>query len=396
MKYKWNLASDSFTFLDRLKVASFILNKNNILTMGPKVEELENVMTEKYGVKALATSSGSTSNQCVFEIYKQLNPKKFENTLVICPVVSWISNVSPVLMAGYKIQFCDINLDDFSFDYVQLETILEKNKDKNLIIWVTALIGRSPNFNKLKELSRKYNTLLWGDFCEAQVTDYQGDTIFKQVDISTVSMYFSHFATSVEAGFIFFKDNDLYEYTKMFRNHGMTRSLNKDSKIKNSIENKYTHIDKQFLFGVLGSNFRLSDCHAIWGLQDMKRIDKYKKHRIDIYSYFYDKIVENRLDDKYYIPRPGSSECGHVAFCLAIFTKNESVESLKRKLNENGIATRPIIGSCLTLQPCLEQYHDKNAFKNGLWVHERGCYVGLPSNLKRGDIDRLIKILNAI
>ncbi|MEK6885070.1 MAG: DegT/DnrJ/EryC1/StrS family aminotransferase, partial [Nanoarchaeota archaeon] len=90
MKYNWPLATDSFRFCDRLRVAAFILDKDNQLTMGPKVKEFEDLITEKYGAKALGVSSGSAANQLIFELYKQQNPEKFKNSLVICPVVTWI------------------------------------------------------------------------------------------------------------------------------------------------------------------------------------------------------------------------------------------------------------------------------------------------------------------
>ena len=397
--YKWPLASDSFSIWDRIKIALFVLNKNNQLTMGKRVEEFENLMSKKYGVKALAVSSGSAANHLIFELYKQLNPEKFKNSLVICPVVTWISSVSPALMAGYNIKFCDVNLDDFCFDYQKLENILKKNKDKNCIIWPTALIGNSPDFNKLQALSLLYNAELWGDFCENQFSNYHWKSIFSQVSISSLSMYFSHMCTSIEMGFIFFAHEKDYEYAKMLRNHGLTRSLNNSSKLKEEIESKYSHIDKQFLFANLGTNWRPTDMHAIWGLQDIKRADKYKEHRKKIYKYFYQQMANESLLDKYYLPDYDHFDFSHqeyIAFCLAIFRKDNKIKKVKETLNKNGISTRPIIGSCITLQPPFVKYHNKKDFKNGLWIHNHGCYVGLLNNLKFSDIDRLINILKSI
>lgn len=391
--YKWPLAEDSFTIWNRIKIASFILNKNNQLTMGKKVEEFEDLMTQKYGVKALGVSSGSAANQLIFELYKQRNPEKFKNSLVICPVVTWISSISPAIMAGYKIKFCDINLQDFCFDYDKLEQILEKNKHKNLIIWPTALIGHCPDFNKLQSLAIKYHAQLWGDFCENQFSTYNGASIFSQVGISSLSCYFSHMTVSLEFGFVFFADSRDYEYAKMLRNHGLTRSLDNNSKLKQKIENKYSNIDKQFLFGMLGTNLRPTDCHAVWGLQDMKRADKYKEHRKKIYKYFINKLDNN----KYYFPNYTTLQLNGqetVGFCIPIFRKDNKIEEVKKELNKNGISTRPLIGGCLTLQPCFEKYHNAKDFKNGLWISEHSCYVGLLNSLKYKDIDNLVELLN--
>lgn len=391
----WTLASDSFTIWDRIKVALFVLNKNNQLTMGKKVEEFENIMTEKYGVQALATSSGSSAIQLIFELWKQRNPEKFKNSLVICPVVTWISSISPAVMAGYNIQFCDVNLEDFCFDYAKLERILEDNKNKNLIIWPTALIGHCPDFDKLKDLAKRYNAELWGDFCENQFSTYKGESIFSQVDISALSCYFSHMCTSVEFGFVFFKDTKEYEYAKMLRNHGLTRSLDSGSFLRKKIEVENERIDQQFLFGMLGTNLRPTDCHAIWGLQDIKRADKYKQHRKEVYRYFW----KNLDSGKYYLPNYdyiGYEYQEHVGFCLPIFRRDSKIEVVKKLLNNNGISTRPLIGGCLTLQPSFKQYHNADETPNGMWIHEHGAYVGLHYHIKRKHIDKLVDFLNKI
>lgn len=387
----WPLATDSFTIWDRIKIASFILNKNNQLTMGKKVEEFENLMSEKYGVRALGVSSGSAANQLIFEVWKQKNPDKFNNSLVICPVVTWISSISPAVMAGYKIKFCDINLEDFCFDYNKLEKILEKNKQKNLIIWPTALIGHCPDFGKLQKLAKKYKAELWGDFCENQFSNYKEESIFTQVGMSSLSCYFSHMTTSVEFGFVFFKDEKYYEFAKMLRNHGLTRSLDKHSDMRQDIEVKYSNIDNQFLFANLGTNLRPTDCHAVWGLQDIKRADKYKNHRKKIYNYFTNRIKQTL---NYWLPKYDHDYQEHIGFCLPIFSKFEPIERIKNELNGHGIMTRPIIGGCITLQPPFEKYHNEKEFKNGLWVHHHGCYVGLLNNLTFKDIDKLVEILN--
>ena len=43
-KYRWPLATDPFTLWDRLKICWFLLDKRNMLTMGPKVAEFEEKM----------------------------------------------------------------------------------------------------------------------------------------------------------------------------------------------------------------------------------------------------------------------------------------------------------------------------------------------------------------
>lgn len=392
---RWELAHDSFTVKDRRKLANFVLNAENQLTMGPKTKEFEGLMADyARGVYPLAVSSGSAANHLIFELYKQKNPEKFKNSLVICPVVTWISNVSPVIMAGYEIKFCDVNLNDFSFDYDKLQKILEENKTRNLIIWTTALIGHCPDMEKLNNLAQTYNAELWMDACEAQFCSYNNQSILSLTRFASLSCYFSHCVTSIEFGFVFFKNRDDYECGRMLRNHGMIRSLDEDNAYRQEIETKYSNIDKQFLFAMLGTNWRPSDMHAVWGIEDMKRVVEYKFLRKKVYHHYCNKVNK----EKYYVPnyKGQNKNCEHVAFCIPIFRKDDKINEIKKLLSEERIMTRPIIGSCLTLQPIFEQYHSDAEFPNGLWIHNHGAYVGLHNNIKNRNVDKLINILNKI
>lgn len=394
--YKYPLQTDPFTYWDRLKVSAFILNKNNRLTMGKKVEELERKISDKYKVPALAVSSGSAANHLIFELWKQKHPNKFKNALVIVPVVTWMSSISPALMSGYKIEFCDINLNDFSFDYKMLEKILKSNKDKNLIIWPTALIGFCPDFKKLKILAQTYKAELWGDFCENLHSTYQNESIFSCVDISSLSLYMAHQLVGLEMGFVFIKNEKDYELAKTLRNHGLTRSLNLTSQWRQSIEKKYFYIDKQFLFASLGTNWRTTDLNACFALQDFDRIDENKIHSKQLFNIFDEELDKNQYylpDDIWDYSHSTLKIAENVPFCLPIFRKDQKMKEYKAKIIENGWETRPIIGSCLTLQPVFKKYHTQK-FKNALWIHNHGFYVGLSRNLKEKDIKTLTNILN--
>jgi dTDP-4-amino-4,6-dideoxygalactose transaminase len=165
MAYKYPLQTDNFSFWDRLKVCKFILNKNNRLTAGPKVEEFEKEWENISGAKCIATSSGSTANHLLLEVFLQTNNLDPKNVTVFCPATTWASSVSPWLFRGCEVVFVDINLKDFSFNYDELEyELMERDGDGKIkVIWPTALIGFPPNIDKLNELKREYKTYLFAD-----------------------------------------------------------------------------------------------------------------------------------------------------------------------------------------------------------------------------------------
>jgi len=376
---KWPLASSSFTIWDKINIATWLLTGDRY-TMGTKTEELEAKFSEFSNTYALMFSSGSSANQMVFELWKVKNPDK--KALVIVPATTWVSSITPALMAGMDIEFCDINLNDFSFDYEMLEKILEKNKDRNQIIWPTALIGFSPDMERLHGLADKYKADLYLDACENTFSE----NILSSCDVVTTSTYLSHQVTSVEGGFCFFKNEEDWKIAKMFRNHGMSRSLSPSDPVRILIESNNPEIDPRFLFALGGTNMRPSDVHAMFGLQDFKRIDKSKKHREDLYETF---VSELDPYDYFVAAHPN-----HSAFCFPIFRKDNKLKEVKEILSSHGIETRPIIGSNLLYQPPFKKYGNPKDFPNAEWIHNHGCYCGLHGQVTEQMVEELVQILN--
>ena len=386
--YTWPLSTSTFDLWDKLKIAKWILTTPKF-TMGEQVEKFEKKMSELSGMHALAVSSGSTANQLVFELLKHKNPDtKF---LVVVPSVTWSSSITPCLMAGMDIEFCDVNIVDFCFDYGKLKEICERNKNRRIVIWPTALIGFYPDFDKLRQIAREYNAELYLDACENTLSRKNNESILSEVDISTTSMYWSHQISSPEFGFVFFRSHSDYLLGKMFRNHGMTRSLPVDNPQRLELEKKYSHIDPQFLFALPGTNFRNTDVHATFGLIDFdKHLDAnlYKMELLATYC-------ENIDTSKYYNPIAFADNIS--GFCLPIFAIDAGlISKIKAKLADLKIEYRPIIGGCLLNQPIFEKYGKCVDFPNANWIHNHGIYVGLHKDVSHAMLIELIDELNSL
>lgn len=387
-RFHWPLATSSFNLWDKIVIAKWLLTEDRY-TMGKKVEEFEKKFSEFSGMRALGVSSGSTANQLVFELWKIKN--QGINPLVIVPSTTWISSISPAIMANLEVKFCDINLNDFSFDYVMLEKIMEQNKNRKIILWPTALIGFVPDFKILKSLAEKYGADLFLDACENTFSriNGNGESVLATCDITTTSCYFSHQVVAIEFGFVFFKNESDYLLAKMFRNHGMSRSLGKNDPIRVKAESENPKVDPNFLFALNGTNLRPTDVHAMFGLRDFKRIEKSKLMRGVLYHDFYYGLDKT----KYYLPKPSKEHC---AFCFPVFSYRQNINDIKSKLEDFGVETRPIIGGNLLYQPPFKKYGKPEDFPNSQWLHGHGCYFGLNGDVTPSNLKKVIDVLNAL
>lgn len=378
----WKLNDSNFSFLDRFKIAKFMLNPNNFWTMNKQVALFESKMAEYIGCKyAVFVSSGSTANTI---LAMHLKDKYYteQKKKIIFPSTTWTTSISPFLREGFEPLFIDISLKDFAIDLDLLEKTLEKERDSIACIFITSLIGFVPDMHRLIKISNKYGVRIMMDNCENTFGEYY----FRNVSsffTSTTSTYFGHQLQSVEGGFIFTDNEEEYEYFLMARNHGMTRSVKNPEKFINK------DVDSRFDFYFLGNNFRNTDINAFIGLLDFNRIQDLTNKRINLYN-----IYKQSLNNSSYLPSI-TNKFGHVPFCFPIFCENsEKRNQAINFCNENQIESRPIISGNLLKQTCYKKYDDFKNFKNSEYLHNNAFYVGLHSKVTKKNIIKLTNYLN--
>jgi len=418
VNFKHPLNVSHFSWLDRLKICSFFLNPKNRWTQDKYVKQYEKAWENYTGAKhVVLVSSGSTANTLIAQYTK--DREDFSKKIVVFPATTWQTSVSPWVREGFTPHFIDINLVDFSIDLGKLEEYLSKNHKKVNTVFVTSLIGFTPNIPKLKKICFKYNVSLKLDNCENSFGDYvdldrtefiDGEKyfVFKPYHIcsqftSSTSTYFGHMTvTGAEGGLIFTNDDAEYEYYLMNRAHGMVRNLapyNIDPRWINLYRNK--EVDPQFDFFSLGNNFRNTDIAAYIGLLDFKRIDKYINRRIELYKLFHFGLCPFR----YYLPPLMGGRRGvpffqkkDVPFCLPVIAsrcfKINVIDKARKACEKLGVETRPIISGNLLRQTPYKKYGNSEEFPNAEFLHQNGFYVGLYPNLKEKQIIRLTNELN--
>lgn len=383
---KWKLNESNFTILDRFKIAKFFISKNNFWTMDTKVQDFEKEMADFIGVKhAIYVSSGSTANTALAYYVKDNLATSKKNTIVL-PSTTWITSVSPFLREGLNPSFIDISLNDLSMDLDKLENLLKQKADEIACVFVTSLLGISPDVKRIKALQSKYKVRFMLDNCENTFSTYKGKNISSYFT-STTSTYFGHQIQSVEGGFIFTNSDKEKDYFLMCRNHGMTRSLDKPQKYQNKL------VDSKFDFNLLGNNFRNTEPNAYIGSLDLKRVNIYKSKRLNSYIYFKSLTEDNQA----IIHFENEQDYVNYFFCIPlIFKDKKNKDKIQKYCNNNAIESRPIISGNLLRQTCLKGLGSYKKYKNSELLNNNGFYVGLHNKVKECQIRDLAKEINKL
>jgi len=383
--YRWPLMKNTLSFMDRVKLAKFVLTSDKF-TQGKKVQEFEDAWSNWIGSKhSLFVTSGSTANfLLVAAVIEKYGLKPGDK--VILPACTWVTNINPIFQLGLTPIFCDINLQNYSFDIGNLERISEQHPDIKMV-FVTHLLGIPADNTKYQEIFP--NAIILDDVCESHgCTDWDGNKVGSKSLGATFSFYFGHHMSTIEGGMISTNDSELYDLMKLKRSHGLARvSDNFDSYI-----NKNPEIEKSFLFVTDGYNFRNTELAAVLGLSQLKRLDKFIKIRRDNYFKFLDVVYGNK---NFHTIQPS---LGNSCFCLPFICKTKEIkQNLIKLFDKYSIEYRPIVGGNLLRQPYLNYNVEcSEDILNVDIVHENGIYIGNSQFVSSKEIEIIKKIIGEL
>lgn len=384
----WPLMEDTISFRDRLKMAMFLLTSSR-LTNGPKVREFESKWSEWLNVKhSLYVSSGSTANSLLIAAVKEHYGLK-DGDKVLVPATTWMTNIAPVFQNGLQPIFCDINLDNYSFDIDELKYIATQHPDIK-VVFITHLIGFSSNVEVVRDIFP--NALILEDVCESHGVEGPNNKKRGSDSIgSTFSFYFGHHMTTIEGGMVCTNNTELYELMRMKRSHGMAREASTEMFKKYSQENP--NIDPAFLFMTDGYNFRNHEVCAVLGLSQIKRLDKNIEIRRENFQYWMQNFLDSPNSKNYIIPE---NQQGNSSFSFPIITRDKSfTDYLKSSFRHQGIEYRPIISGNILMHPAFKKYSlcTQKENPNVDILHKNGLYVGNSQFVNKEKIDRLLTLM---
>jgi len=170
---------------------------------------------------------------------------------IIVPANSFISSAEAVTRAGHKIQFCDVNSDDYTINLADLKKRINKNTSA---IMAVHLYGHPCDMDGLLDLQKTYNLKIIEDCAQAHGAEYKGKKIGAIGDIGCFSFYpGKNLGAYGDGGAILSNDEELIIKSRMIANHGRISKYNHEFEGRNSrldglqaaiLNVKLEHLDK--------------------------------------------------------------------------------------------------------------------------------------------------------
>lgn len=342
------------------------------LSLGPKVGKFEEVFTKYIGRKRAVAVNSGTSGLFLCMLALGIGP----SDEVITTPFTFIASATPIMMAGAKPVFVDIDPVSLNIDHRQIES---KVTDRTKAILPVEIFGNPAGIDKVCKMARKHNLVVIEDSCEGLGSSLNGKMVGTFGTMSVFGFYPNKQITSGEGGMILTDDEALADMCVSLRNQGRGK------------EGGWLGHER------LGYNFRLSDINCALGIVQLGRIDEIKAKRRQVAKWYQQMLAD---DDRLIVPfEPDGCEMSWFVFVVRLadgFTLEQRNRVLEAMKNE-GIQVSNYFPP-VHLQPFMvEQFgYDQGDFPITELVSKRTIALPFHNRLSKDEIAIVCKTLREI
>jgi len=342
------------------------------LSLGPKLAEFEDAFTQYIGLKrAVAVNSGTSG---LFLCMPALGIGQGDE--VITTPFTFIASATPIMMAGARPVFVDIDPVSLNIDASKIESRIT---GKTKAILPVEVFGNPAGMDKVCEIAQKHNLMVIEDCCEALGSALNGKKAGTFGTMSVFGFYPNKQITTGEGGMILTDDDNLADICVSLRNQGRAKNgawLNHER---------------------LGYNFRLSDINCALGIVQLSRIEQIKAKRRQVAKWYQEMLAD---DDRLIVPEePDDCDISWFVFVVRLaegFARRRRDRILKA-MRERNIQVSNYF-SPVHLQPFMvERFgYKKGDFPVTESVSERTIALPFYNNLTQDEVAIVCKTLKEI
>ena len=315
------------------------LIKNNELIGGSEVLKFEKNFASFVKIKYCVTVGNGTD---ALEIaLESLKLKK--GTEIIVPAHTWISTAEIVVRSGFKLVFCDIDIDTYTINVFDLKKKISK---KTSCIIPVHMYGNPANMEEINKIAKKRNIKIIEDCSQAHGSFIKNKHVGTFSDIATFSFFPSkNLGAYGDGGAIVTNNNLLADYCRRVKNHGSLTKYDHQFPGRNSrldsiqaailnikLKNLNKNIIKRNLLANIYFNF-LKDINEI-------NLPKLKKNICYSYHQFVIKLSKNRDALRLFLAKNGIETMLHYPYTLDELSFFKNVKGVNKVPNTKNLGNK--------------------------------------------------------
>lgn len=359
------------------------LKTNPRLTKGEQTEAFEKEFAKYIGCKyAVFVNSGSSANLLMLSVLQN----RLANKKVIVPILSWATDVSPILQLGYEPVFIGYDEETLQPNIDDLHEALSDSDGSPSIFLCVSALGLVPEMQKIRDYCESFGTILLEDNCESLGAGYDGVKLGNFGLMSSFSFYYSHHISSIEGGMITTNNELIYKKLLVQRSHGWLRDLPEYSEFEKELglKAKYHFVDT-------GYNLRATDIQAKIGRAQLKKLPGIIKQRN---ANFHDFMFLTHESNKFKFR--SHDKCEISSFAIPIIL-DKDYRDLSQQLTIAGVEHRPLICGDISNQPFVKNsgnYKNYAEYSQRERLDKNSIYLPNHIGLTEDQIYYMASILN--
>ena len=345
-KSKINVGFPCYDSNEVISALDSLLDLN--ISQGKKVKQFEKEYSQYIGMDfGVAVNSGSSANLLALTslVMSGIVPKGSE---VIVPAATFTTVISPILQAGLKPVFVDIEMDTYNISSSAIESAINES---TALIMVVHSLGNPANMKEIMSISKKHNIPIFEDCCEAHGSSIDGKKVGSFGIISAWSFFVAHNMTTGEGGMVNTNDPKLEYILRSIREFGRLINIDPCMERFGYTDEYLKDYDERYVFENVGYNVRMTDIAASLGIEQLKKLDQFNNKRALNAEKFC--LGLNKYDK--YLTMPNTPNGYFHSFYGFTILVNENAPFNRKDiiifLESKNIETRAFMGGNLSLQP---------------------------------------------
>jgi CDP-6-deoxy-D-xylo-4-hexulose-3-dehydrase len=358
------------------------------LAIGERVDDFEHrvavLLAKRHGVMV---NSGSSALRLAIDLL-DLAP----SDEVITPVVTFATDVAPLVQSGIVPAFVDVEPDTYQID---VDGIDEMVGPRTRAILAPNLVGNVPDWDRIREVADAHDLTVVEDSCDVR----RGCSAHRRAPTSGDDFAPGPPSPPRQRRGCRPDDDGLLDRCLTLRRWGRRSETylfgsRKGEKDRFGPLADGTPYDLVFLFEAIGYNFEPSEIGAAYGLVQLDKLADYNDRRRYNWQRLDDFFAAN--EDK--VVRPRSREDAQVTWMRYPFELREGLDrtAIQRELESRGIATLMVWTGNVLRQPgfaAIEHRAPAGGFPNADRVMDRALSLPCHHALTSDDVGFMIESL---
>ena len=271
---------------------------------------------------------------------------------VITSVVTFSSDVAPLVQSGLVPAFVDVEPDTYQID---VDRIPEMIGPRTRAILAPNLVGNCPDWDRIRAIADDHDLVVIEDSCDVLDSWLGGARTGTRADISVTSFARTHAVTAAGNGGLVGVNDDAAHDACLVRRRWGRRSETYLFGSRQGVADRFgpladgTPYDLIFVFDDLGYNFEPSEIMAAYGLVQLEKLAEFNRRRQDNFTKLDAAMAQ--FDDR--VVRPRTTDRAQTTWMRYPFLLADDVDrtAVQAALGERNVATRMVWTGNILRQP---------------------------------------------